>query len=168
MLIFSVSFQFYRMSPKRRSGGRRWTYKPVYVMVAGRSGTNYRFVPWSLPPQAVATTRTPAWAGCLGAAQISFVPFPSWSWTSQAHARVFALTHIHWKFAGPDNVDCCCLHCTAHAADRIPCMNDDGSAAVVTKFICGLNRTRHKLIFRERAATHLQPKCTSSYFVTAN
>jgi hypothetical protein len=127
MLIFSVSFQFYRMSPKRRSGGRRWTYKPVYVMVAGRSGTNYRFVPWSLPPQAVATTRTPAWAGCLGAAQISFVPFPSWSWTSQAHARVFALTHIHWKFAGPDNVDCCCLHCTCcrsnplHEWRRISC-----------------------------------------------
>jgi hypothetical protein len=55
MLIFSVSFQFYRMSPKRRSAARSWTYKLVSAMLAGLSGAKSRFFPRFLPPQAVTT-----------------------------------------------------------------------------------------------------------------
>jgi hypothetical protein len=138
MLIFSVSFQFYRMSPKRRSGGRSWTYKPVSAMLAGRSGTSSRFVPWSLPPQAVATTRTPAWAGCLGAAHTSRVAFP--------RGRV--------PIASPDNVDCCCLHCTCWRSNPLHSMNDDGSAAVITKFHL---RTESEETQVDIQGAHIQP-----------
>jgi hypothetical protein len=41
MLIFSVSFQFYRMSPKRRWGVSGQVYNFNFGSVTGRGGTNY-------------------------------------------------------------------------------------------------------------------------------
>jgi len=53
MLIFSVSFQFYRMSPKRQYGSHSSAYKLAFGSFAGRFGTKSR-VGRSFPsPQAI-------------------------------------------------------------------------------------------------------------------
>jgi len=53
MLIFSVSFQFYRMSPKRQYGSHSSAYKLAFESFAGRFGTKSR-VGRSFPsPQAI-------------------------------------------------------------------------------------------------------------------